>query len=99
MKVGDRVIYKYGGLGRTYASFLGSRKWPDGAKAFVSKINMNGLPNGLPHQVRITQPNTTENLWCWSDEIEIDTEWYREEKLKEIGILCEAEIPQKSGII
>lgn len=90
MKVGDRVIYKYGGLGRTYASFLGSTKWPDGTKAFVSKINMNGLPNGLPHQVRITQaenePNTTENLWCWSDEIEIDTEWYREEKLKELGI-------------
>ena len=86
VKVGDRVIYKYGGLGRTYASILGSTKWQDGTKAFVSNINMNGLPNGLPHQVRITQPDTTENLWCWSDEIEIDKEWYREEKIKELGL-------------
>ena len=78
MKVGDRVIYNRvkGTIPPTY----------NGKVATLSNINTTGIRKGFPYQVLITFVEGEVSYWCWSDEIELDKEWYREEKLKELGI-------------
>ena len=86
MKIGDRVIYNRvkGTIPPTY----------NGKVATLSNINTTGIRKGFPYQVLITflltlsvlEGEVEVSYWCWSDEIELDKEWYREEKLKELGI-------------
>ena len=78
MKIGDRVIYNRvkGTIPPTY----------NGKVATLSNINTTGIRKGFPYQVLITFVEGEVSYWCWSDEIELDKEWYREDKLKEIGI-------------
>lgn len=78
IKVGDRVIYNRvkGTIPPTY----------NGKVATLSNINTTGIRKGFPYQVLITFVEGEVSYWCWSDEIELDKEWYREEKLKELGI-------------
>ena len=78
IKVGDRVIYNNKGT-------ISLSEY-SGKVATLSKINMNGIRKGFPYQVVITFVEGEVSYWCWSDEIELDKEWYREEKLKELGI-------------
>lgn len=80
MKIGDRVIYNNKGT-MSLSEYSGK-------VATISKINTNGIRKGFPYQVVITflEGEVEVSYWCWSDEIELDKEWYREEKLKELGI-------------
>lgn len=79
MKIGDRVIYNRvkGTIPPTY----------NGKVATLSNINTTGIRKGFPYQVLITFLEDEVSYWCWSDEIELDKEWYREKKLKELGIV------------
>lgn len=74
MKIGDRVIYDRNNRYNLNIS---------GKPGIIAEIAENGK---LLIKFDITE-NEFVSLWAFpSSDIEIDKEWYREQKLKELGI-------------
>lgn len=80
-KIGDRVIYKEESPPCLAPGFL------------VEKAIIITLPEDFPHRVEVkfldlsNVQGTNMVWWCSIYDIELDREWYREMKLKEIGII------------
>ena len=80
-KIGDRVIYKEESPPCLAPGFL------------VEKAIIITLPEDFPHRVEVKFLDLSNvqgaNMvwWCSIYDIELDREWYREMKLKEIGII------------
>lgn len=73
MKIGDRVIYDR--INRSNLNISGK-------PGIITEIWQNGK---LLIKFDITE-NKFVSLWTFPSDIEIDKEWYREQKLKELGI-------------
>lgn len=79
MKIGDRVIYK---------NLKNTKVLPDNEKATVMRIDGRNilirLENERPLLLKILGKEMT--FWAYNENLVIDKEWYREQKLKELGI-------------
>ena len=73
MKIGDRVIYDR--INRSNLNISGK-------PGIITEIWQNGK---LLIKFDITE-NEFVSMWTFPSDIEIDKEWYREQKLKELGI-------------
>ena len=73
MKIGDRVIYDRNNRSNLNIS---------GKPGIITEIWQNGK---LLIKFDITE-NEFVSMWTFPSDIEIDKEWYREQKLKELGI-------------
>ena len=73
MKIGDRVIYDR--INRSNLNISGK-------PGIITEIWQNGK---LLIKFDITE-NKFVSMWTFPSDIEIDKEWYREQKLKELGI-------------
>ena len=79
MKIGDRVIYK---------NLKNTKVLLANEKATVMRIDGRNilirLENERPLLLKILGKEMT--FWAYNENLVIDKEWYREQKLKELGI-------------
>ena len=79
MKIGDRVIYK---------NLKNTKVLLANEKATVMRIDGRNilirLENERPLLLEILGKEMT--FWAYNENLVIDKEWYREQKLKELGI-------------
>lgn len=79
MKIGDRVIYK---------NLKNTKVLQANEKATVMRIDGRNilirLENERPLLLEILGKEMT--FWAYNENLVIDKEWYREQKLKELGI-------------
>ena len=87
-KIGDRVIYKEENNREIFYRYDCEPPGLLGEKAIIIT-----LPEDFPHRVEVkfldlsNVQGTNMVWWCSIYDIELDREWYREMKLKEIGII------------